>query len=159
MDILCTLVDVNKQITLAADVMFVNSVPLLESASQNIILITIEHTPSPRTATTFGSLLQRIIRVYARAGFTVQTILMDIEFEKICDHVPMLDGDTLVATEHVGHIERRICLIKERAKGIICTLPYPHLPWVMLIHLFHFVMMWLYNFPPIKWYFTRLQLA
>ncbi len=86
--------------------MFVNLVPFLASVSHNINLITIEHAPSPQTASSLGSLLQRIIRVYARAGFTVQSILMDIEFKKVCDDVPMLDVNTMAASEHVdvwGH--------------------------------------------------------
>ena len=41
------LVDANQQVTLAADVMFVNSVPFLVSVSRNINLISIEHAPSP----------------------------------------------------------------------------------------------------------------
>ena len=141
------LVEVNQRVTLAADVMFVNSVPFLVSVSRNINLITIEHAPSPRTATSLGSLLQRIVRVYARAGFTVQSILMDNEFEKVRDHVPMLDVNTTAASEHVGDIERRVRLIKERARGIVCTLPYTRLPRIMLIHLMHFITMWLNNFP------------
>jgi hypothetical protein len=141
------LVDANQRVTLETDVMFVNSVPFLVSVSQNINLITIEHTPSPRTASSLGSLLQRIIHVYARAGFTAQSILMDIEFNKVRDHVPMLDVSTTAASKHVGDIERRIRLIKERARGIICTLPYSRLSWIMLVRLLHFITMWLNNFP------------
>jgi hypothetical protein len=77
------LVDTNQQVTLAADVMFVNLLPFLVSISGNINLITIERAPSPQTASSLGSLLQHIVRVYAIVGFTVQTILMDIEFEKV----------------------------------------------------------------------------
>jgi hypothetical protein len=71
-DILRALVDINKQVILAVDVMFVNSVPFLVSVLRTINLITIEHAPK-RTASKLGDLIQRIIRVYARAGFTVQT--------------------------------------------------------------------------------------
>ena len=89
-DILRALVDINKQVvTLAADVMFVNLVLFLVSVSGMINLVTIEHAPK-RTATKRGDLIQRIIRVYARAGFTVQTVLIDNKFEKLNDHVPML---------------------------------------------------------------------
>ena len=89
-DILRALVDINKQVvTLAADVMFVNLVLFLVSVSGMINLVTIEHAPK-RTATKLGDLIQRIIRVYARAGFTVQTVLIDNKFEKLNDHVPML---------------------------------------------------------------------
>ncbi len=72
---------------------------------------------------------------------------MDIEFNKVHDHVPMLDVNTTAASKHVGDIEWRIRLIKERAWGIICTLPYSCLPRIMLIHLLHFITMWLNNFP------------
>ena len=106
-DIPRTLADVNKQVTLAVDVMFVNSVPFLVSVSRTINLITIEHAPK-RTATKHGDLIQRIVWVYARAGCTVQTVLMDNKFEKLKDHVPMLALNLPAASEHVGEIERRI---------------------------------------------------
>jgi hypothetical protein len=74
-------------------------------------------------------------------GFTVQTLLMDNEFEKIRDHGTLLNSNTTAADEHVGKVERRIRVIKDRARGFVCTLPYPHLPPQMLIHLLHFEVM------------------
>ena len=53
---------------------------------------------------------------------------MDIEFEKLRDHVPMLNVNTPAASEHVGDIKRCVCLIKERARDIVCTLLYSWLP-------------------------------
>jgi hypothetical protein len=147
-DIPRVILDVHRYVTLVADVMFVNKVPFLVSCSRNLNLITIEHVPSPkRTASKLGYLLQRIIRVYARAGFTIQTILMDNEFEKVRDHILDATMNTPAASEHVGEIERKIRVIKERSRGIICTLPYTRLPQQMLIHLLHHVVMWLNNFP------------
>jgi hypothetical protein len=140
------LLDCHSSVTLTADVMFVNTIPFLVLSSRNINLTTIEHVPQ-RTAAKLGSLLQRIINVYARAGFTVRTILMDNEFEKVKDHLPHVTLNTTAAAEHVGDIERRIRVIKECCRGIICTLPYRRLPQVMLIHLLHHVVMWLNNFP------------
>ena len=123
---------------------FVNSVSFLVSASRNINLITIEHAPH-RKAPQLGHLLQRIITVYApvfaRAGFQVCTILMDNEFEKVRDHVPMVAMNTPAAAEHVAEIERRICTIKEHCRAITCTLPYKALPNQVLIRLLHFVVM------------------
>ncbi len=97
----------HNRVTLVADVMFVNLVPFLVSASRNINLITIKHAPDQK-ASKLGYLLECIVCVYARAGFTVQTILMDNEFNKIKDHVPHVNMNTLVAAEHIGKIERRI---------------------------------------------------
>ena len=72
---------------------------------------------------------------------------MDNEFEKVRNHLPAINLNLPAAGEHVAEIERQIRVIKERSRGIINTLPYPHLPQMMLIHLLHFVVMWLNNFP------------
>jgi hypothetical protein len=71
---------------------------------------------------------------------------MDNEFEKVRDHVPAVNLNLPVAGEHIAEIEQKIWVIKERSCGIINTLPYPYLPQVMLIHLLHFIVMWLNNF-------------
>ena len=144
-DIPQALVDNKKNITLVADVMFINGVPFLVSSSRNMMLTTIEHAPD-RKAPKLGYLIHRIMNTYACAGFNVHTILMDNEFEKIKDHVHAT-LNTTAASEHVGEIERRIRVIKERCRGIICTLPYAQIPRIMLIYLLHHVVMWLNNFP------------
>ena len=136
----------HELVTLVADVFFVNSVPLLVSTSRNINLITIEHAPH-RKAPQLGHLLQCITKVYARAGFRVRTILMGNEFEKVRQHIPMIDMSTPAAAEHVAEIERRIRTIKERSRAITCTLPYKALPNQILIWLLHFVVMWINNMP------------
>jgi hypothetical protein len=59
----------------------------------------------------------------------------------------MLDFNIPSASDHVGEVEQRIQVIKEHARGLASTLPYPRLPQQMLIHLIHFVTMWLNNFP------------
>jgi hypothetical protein len=85
--------------------MFINSTPFLVLASCGITLITIEHAPPPQMASSLSALLLLIILVYARAGFTVSTIIMDYKFEKVCDHVPSINVSTTAASEHVGEIE------------------------------------------------------
>ncbi len=42
-------------------------------------------------AAKLGFLLHNIARVYARAGFTVQTSLMDNNFDKVRSHVPLIN--------------------------------------------------------------------
>jgi hypothetical protein len=49
----------------------------------------------------------------------------------------------------VGEIERKIRMIKERARGTISTLPYVMLPKLIIIKLMHFCMMWV-NSSPVK---------
>jgi len=116
-----------KHVTLLADFMFANQVPFLVSLSRNITLTTIEYVPGC-SASKLGLLLQRIIAVYTRAGFKVRTILTDNDFDKVTDHAPNVIINTPTASEHVDEIERRIRVIKERCRGILCTLPYTHFP-------------------------------
>jgi hypothetical protein len=66
--------------------------------------------------------------MYARAGFHLQTILMDNEFDKVCGHVSTIDMNTPAAAKHTAEIEWRIRMIKERCHSILCTLPYKALP-------------------------------
>jgi hypothetical protein len=108
--------------------MFVNSVPFLVSASSCINLITIEHAPPPQTASSLGALLLCIVRVYAKVDFTVSTIIMDYKFETVRDHVLIVNINTTAVSEHVGETKQKIRVVKEQARGIICTLPYKTLP-------------------------------
>ena len=90
--------------------MFVNGVPFLVSASRGLNLIAAEHTPS-RTAKSLAEGIRRIIDLYSRGSFQVGTVLMDNEFEKLTNLVPIIQINTTAAKEHVPEIERRIRLI------------------------------------------------
>jgi hypothetical protein len=49
--------------------------------------------------------------------------MMDMEFEKLKDLLPNIALNTTAAQEHVGEIERKIRVIKERARGTISPPP------------------------------------
>ena len=85
--------------------------------------------------------------LYARRGFQVGTVLMDNEFEKLRNLVPILAINTTAAKEHVPEVERKIRLIKERGRGILNTLPFKKMPRLMLIELIYHVVLWLNAFP------------
>ena len=85
--------------------------------------------------------------LYSRGGFTVGTVLMDNEFEKLRNLVPVLAVNTTAAKEHVPEVERRIRLIKERSRGILNTLPFKKMPQNMLVELIYHVVLWLNAFP------------
>ena len=82
--------------------------------------------------------LEQVIKVYIRGGFIVQTMMMDMEFEKLVDLLHNVTINTTAAREHIGEIERKIRVIKERARGTMNTLPYPQMPRLMIIQLMHF---------------------
>ncbi len=82
-----SLVEQNKIVTLAADVFFVDGTGFLMTVSRRIKFITAEHVPV-RTAKSLTKHIDRVVHVYARAEFTVRTILMNGEFKRMKDLVP-----------------------------------------------------------------------
>jgi hypothetical protein len=133
-------VQLHKYVTLVADAMFVNGLPFLVTSLRGLSLVTIKHLPS-RTAKRLAQTLERAFRIYTTAGFVVQTAMMDVEFEKLRTLLPHMALNTTAAREHVGEIERKIRVVKERARGTFNTLPYKKLPKMMLVELLHFCMM------------------
>jgi hypothetical protein len=73
-----------------------------------------------------------VFRIYSTAGFIIQTTMMDMEFEKLRPLMPHVALNTTAAQEHVGEIEQKIRVIKERARGTFNTLPYKKIPRVMV---------------------------
>jgi hypothetical protein len=126
--------------------MFVNGLPFLVTSSQGLSLVTIEHLPS-RTAKHLVQTLERVFKFYATAGFIIQTTMMDMGFEKLRPSMPHVALNTTAAREHVGEIEQKIRVIKERARGTFNTMPYKKLPRMMVIELLHFCVMWMNSFP------------
>ncbi len=84
--------------------------------------------------------------MYGSAGFVVQTTMMD-KFDKLKNMLPHIAINTMAAREHVGEIEQKIRVIKERARGTINTLPYKMPPRLMVIELLHLCVMWMNSFP------------
>jgi hypothetical protein len=84
-------------VTLVADLLFVNSL---------LFLVTIEYLKS-RTAKRLFDTLERVICIYGKVGFIVQTTLMDMEFEKLRDKLSNVILNTMAAQEHVEEIERK----------------------------------------------------
>jgi hypothetical protein len=140
------LLEQHQLVTLAVDIMFVNRVPLLVSVARSINLVTAEHMPT-RTAKQLAAGIVRVMDLYSRGGFQVGTVLMDNEFKKLRNLVPVLAVNTTAAKEHVPEVKQRIRLIKERGRGILNTLPFKKMPQIMLIELIYHVVLWLNAFP------------
>jgi hypothetical protein len=126
------IVELYMYVTLVADVMFVNGLPFLVTSSQGISRVTIEYLKL-RTAKRLIDILEIVIRIYRKAGFIVQTTHMDMEFKKLRDKLPNIILNTTAAREHVGEIERKIQVVKERARSTISILPYKLLPKLVIM--------------------------
>ena len=130
----------HRYVTLTGDVMFVNGYPFLVTLSRNIRLFTVELLPS-RTAKQLSSSLNKIVKIYARGGYIVRLILMDMEFEKVKSEMDSVEINTTAAREHVGEIERGIRTLKERCRCVLAGLRdlgwlYLH-KWVVVHRLYH----------------------
>ena len=104
--------------------MFVNIIAFLVSLSRGIRLHTCEHVPNLK-AKQLSKSLRRIVNLYARGGFRVRTIMMDMEFEKVKDQegMELVDVNTSAAREHVDEIERGIRYLSltcmYRSEGVV----------------------------------------
>ena len=67
----CELVDLNKVITLAADMVFVDGTSYLFLVSRKIKFATVEHVPV-RMVLSLSKHLKRVVDVYGRTGFRIQ---------------------------------------------------------------------------------------
>jgi hypothetical protein len=125
-----------RNITLCADVMFVNSIPMLVTVSRHLRFGTVEELPS-RSVTNLVKALTRVTKVYKRAGFRVTLSLMDGEFEPLRGN--LADANVTLNTtgqdEHVGDIERFIRTIKERMRATYNMLHFEWMPHRMIVEM------------------------
>ncbi|KAL7523150.1 hypothetical protein ACHAXR_000042 [Thalassiosira sp. AJA248-18] len=98
--------------------MFVSGLPFLITLSRGIRFGTAQYRPR-RTAKLLCNALKETINLYKRAGFVVQTCLMDNEFEPL---KAMLADTTVINTpaknEHVAEIERYLRTLKNKCRCI-----------------------------------------
>ena len=72
----------NKLITLTANIMFINGIPFLITYGRGVGLIKVEWIPN-RTKNKLALNITKVLQLYTCGGFTVQTLLMDMDFEKL----------------------------------------------------------------------------
>jgi hypothetical protein len=137
-----------RHVTLAADIMYVNGIPMLVTISRNIRFVTVEALPNRNIATLVNG-IKAVVKIYKRACFNVTTTLMDGEFEPMRGDLADA-GITLNETandEHVGEIERFIRTLKERMRAIYNSLPFNHMPPRLVIEMAKHSIYWLNSFP------------
>jgi hypothetical protein len=110
------IVEKNKMVTLAADVFFMDGIAFLITVSRQIKFIMAEHVTTC-TDKSISKHMQRVIQVYARAGFNVHTVLMDGEFGKVKEKLPLLVCNMMAGKEHVSKAKQNIWTIKEPPRG------------------------------------------
>jgi hypothetical protein len=136
----------NRNVTLAIHSMFVNGLPFMVSISRKIKFTTVEYLLGRKKNHLVKS-IRKIINLYRKRGFTVDTALMDREFEFLRADWPELNLSTTAASKHVPDVERQIRVLKERSRAIQITLPFKAIPGRIIIELVYCATFWLNDFP------------
>ena len=102
-----SMIENNRMVTLMVDIMFVNQIPFIIIYGNGIILTTIEWLLN-RMGKQLADNIKKVLQLYYKAGFIIQTILMDMEFDKQMPLLPMVNINTNVPNEHVAEVEQQI---------------------------------------------------
>ena len=136
-----------NNITLVADVMYVNGIPFFVTKSRHIMFGTINALPSNNDINIIGE-IHRIQGIYQQRGLHIHTILMDGAFSQLAANGDLhVTVNTTSRDEHVGDIERYIHTIKERMRCRYNTLPFQRMPRIMIIELAKATVYWLNSVP------------
>jgi hypothetical protein len=114
-----------------------------------------------RKKRTIWSALKQVLTLYQSKGHKIEemefsenekvihTILADNEFEALREEIEECGKKVNITAkeEHVSEVERQNCVIKERVRGIIQTLPYDMMRRKMKVALIHYVVYWLNMMP------------
>ena len=113
MDVPPAVLDSNKDITLSADILFVNRIPFYATISRHIKFTTVEAIPSRKLPQLIKS-TQSVLDLYSQRGFKFTTTLMDGEFVPMRRELAAMGVHPNFATanEHVPEIERQIRVLK-----------------------------------------------
>jgi hypothetical protein len=136
-----------RNVTLAADIMHVNGIPMLVIISWNI-RFTVEAIPNWNIGMLVCGIKKSMATVYKRAGFHITMALMDGEFEPMHGDLANL-GIALneaARDEHIRDVERFIQTLKERMCAIYNTLPFTNMPPRLVIEMAKHAVYWLNAF-------------
>jgi hypothetical protein len=129
-----------QPVVLAADIMFIESIPFFICISRKLDLITVRNLQN-RGGREIADLIRQLNSVYRQRGYRIDTIMSDGEggMKNSESHIGALGIKTNFASkgEHVPEVERAIRQVKERVRGFMTTLPYK-MDELMIIHLVYY---------------------
>jgi hypothetical protein len=118
-----------RDVTICADIMFVNKIPFLVTISRGIKIGMVE-TLANRKQPTVVAAFKSVKGIYARQGFRVRLAHMDNEFAPMWGNLLdiCIDINGVSNDEHVPEVERYIHTVKERMRCIYNTVPFRRMP-------------------------------
>ena len=113
--------------------MFVIRLSFLVSVLLSIKFMMVEYIQENTDPVIYKS-LEKFYDIYLRRGFTVILLLMDREFECLCDNMPgYSDLNTTLTKYHMEDIEWKIWVIKEWARMIWSNFLFTGVPGRIII--------------------------
>ena len=145
-NILSGVIDKYRKVTLAGDIMFVNSMPFLVTMiSRHIKFSTYELLENQQLPTIIKAMIDNVRKLYKKRGFHTKTIIMDGQFDGLRANLAEM-GMTLNSSkndEHVPEVEHHICTLKERVRSVYNMLPFAKMLARMIIELVFYCGFWL----------------
>ncbi len=125
-----------KNLTLGADVFYVNGIPFFLTKSKHIQFYTVQALKDLKSETYLQAIL-KVKNVYTTRGFNVEQIQMDGAFDCLQDDLAANKNlfDPVSSDEHVTFIERGIRHVKEVSRSTMPSPPYPELTKRLVIGL------------------------
>jgi hypothetical protein len=138
----------HKDVTLFADIAFVNNIIIFVTISQHILFMTLEEIPNCKHKNILPC-VDRVRKLYKCRGFRVRHIMTDNKFACMQSQLQgmRIRLNTASRDKHVPQIERGICVIKERARCEMASLPYKALPRIIQRELVKKAVTWINMFP------------
>ena len=141
--------NLEKEVELCGDIMFVNGLPFLTSVARRLQLRTVQHMAKRRKGFLISG-IKAITSYYDSHNFHVSRMFFDCEFEPLKADSQALGGLEIFTTgqnDHVPEAERNNRTIKERVRSLLAKLPFNKYPACMIIEAVSFSVLWLNAFP------------
>ena len=116
------------------------------TSERKIKFVIVEHTPS-QTPEQLSKSSNKVIKLYGRGCLIIRVLLMDMEFEKVVEIMGNVELNIAEERELMGEVYRTSRNVEECGIGIVNTLAYSYLISHIVIHLVHFIVMWLNEIP------------
>jgi hypothetical protein len=145
------LLKLHKEVYLAANIFFLNKIAFFFTYSRKVCFTAVNHLANRKVGTIFKA-LKDIYKFYLHRGFRIENVHADGEFaplQALIQAMPSGPRFNLASSnEHVPEIERRIRVVKERARAVQHSLPlFSRIPKLLMIHLIFNCVKLLNHFP------------
>ncbi len=144
------LLQLQQKVCIGIDIFFVNGHIFFMTYSRKICFTKVTHLINRKVSEVWDA-MHKIYRMYMQHGFHIVEIAGDGEFAWIADQVASLPTnlvlDLAAASQQVGLIECNIRFLKEKTWLICHSLPFEHIPALMLVRMVLHTVQFMNSFP------------